>query len=172
VNRFFIPLIVTVIGGVIAAAVVAALHIGGSSGGGGGGGGGGEGAGYSVPTGGGGGSPTAGPSTSNPVSTKACVFLYPNQTCTSSNGEVYIDENNTSSTAGCTFNFLIDWGDNLYSSVPISGSSTTGTITVADHFYKYSGTYTLTVSASVTFGSCTLSATSYSFTVQLVSPGG
>jgi hypothetical protein len=173
VNRFLVPLIVTIVGGVIAAAMVAALHIGGTSGGGGssgGGGGGGGGGGYSPAAGST--SPAADPGTSNSVSPKACVFLYPYQTCTSSNGKVYVDENNTSSTAGCTFNFQIDWGDGLYSSVPITGGSTPGTFTLADHFYKYSGTYTITESASVTSGSCTLSATSSSFTAHLVSPGG
>jgi hypothetical protein len=135
VNKFFIPLIVTVVGGVIAAALVAQLHIGNS------------------PPGG------TGPSNS------CVLLWPSELGCTSSDPRVTLDDQFLHDcTAGSTINYQISWGDGSPIQSLNHTVGAAGPFFVADHTYGQKGTYSIQLNDTATSGSCQTIPVDYSFT--------
>jgi hypothetical protein len=103
------------------------------------------------------------PTAATPPSSQ-CVFLYPNQlNCTSSDPEVTLEGDFTDDTTGCVFIDQVVWGDGSSQTFDINGGPA-GPVFVSHHTYLESGTFSITLNATVASGPCTAFPGYYTFT--------
>jgi hypothetical protein len=163
-DKPIVALVVGVAAAVIAALIVAFLHIGGSSGG-------------SNPTSAASQQdanktqPSSSPSsvggagTPAPLPTSQCVFLWPNQlNCASSDPEITLEGDYTSSTVGCTWSDQVNWGDGSPDQTFNVPGGPAGPVFISDHTYHQKGTFSITLIPTVVSGSCYSINGSYTFT--------
>ena len=94
-----------------------------------------------------------------------CVFVAGGpSTCTSSMAGVSVDFLNATSTVGCAFVETIDWGDGSARERVQEPGGEPGPTYLASHSYTSPGTYTISLSGSVTSGPCTISDVQFSYT--------
>jgi hypothetical protein len=101
------------------------------------------------------------------ASSAGCDFSQAESSCESSDGSVAVSLQNTNNQdEGCTYNYVVNWGDNSETNAGGIEGNIGGTITLGTHTYTSPQIYTITVQATVTLGDCNAPAEqTYAFTL-------